>query len=54
MLRIAIADDHTMFRKTLKLLIDSFENMEVVVEASNGIELLEKLKTVTADILLLI
>ncbi|MBX2950070.1 MAG: response regulator transcription factor [Crocinitomicaceae bacterium] len=53
MLRIAIADDHALFRKSLKLLIGSFENMEIVAGASNGIELLEKLKTVTADILLL-
>lgn len=53
MLRIAIADDHALFRKSLKLLIGSFENMEIVAGASNGIELLEKLQTVTADILLL-
>lgn len=53
MLRIAIADDHVLFRKSLKLLIGSFENMEIVAGASNGVELLEKLKTVTADILLL-
>lgn len=53
MLRIAIADDHVLFRKSLKLLINSFENMEIVTEATNGIELLEKLQTVTADILLL-
>lgn len=53
MLRIAIADDHALFRKSLKLLIGSFENMEIVAGASNGAELLEKLQTVTADILLL-
>jgi two-component system, NarL family, response regulator DegU len=38
MLRIAITDDHTLFRKSLGLLINSFENMQVVAEASNGIE----------------
>lgn len=53
MLRIAITDDHTLFRKSLRLLINSFENMEVVAGASNGIELLEILKTVPVDILLL-
>lgn len=53
MLRIAVADDHVLFRKSLKLLIKSFRNMEVVVGASNGKELLEKLETVSADILLL-
>lgn len=53
MIKIAITDDHTLFRKSLKLLINDFKNMEVVIEASNGIELLEKLKTTTVDILLL-
>ncbi len=53
MLRIAITDDHMLFRKSLKLLIGSFENMEVVAGASHGKELLEKLETVSVDILLL-
>lgn len=53
MLRIAITDDHTLFRKSLSLLVGSFENMEVVVEASNGKELLEKLESAAVDILLL-
>lgn len=53
MLRIAITDDHTLFRKSLRLLINSFEDMEVVVEAFNGVELLEKLQTIPVDILLL-
>ncbi|HEX8576203.1 MAG TPA: response regulator transcription factor [Flavobacterium sp.] len=53
MLRIAITDDHTLFRKSLSLLVGSFENIQVVVEASNGKELLEKLKSTTVDILLL-
>lgn len=51
--RIAIVDDHALFRKSLKLLINSFENMAVVTEASNGRELLEKLETESVDILLL-
>src|SRR5690606_2037636 len=53
MLKIAITDDHTLFRKTLALLIRDFKDMEVVVEASNGVELLEKLETMPVDILLL-
>ncbi|MGO3707219.1 MAG: response regulator [Mesonia hippocampi] len=53
MLRIAIADDHQLFRKSLKLLIDSFGEMQVVLEAANGKELLENLNTVEVDILLL-
>lgn len=53
MLHIAIADDHILFRKSLKLLIASFGDMEVVAGASNGKELLEMLETISADILLL-
>lgn len=53
MLRIAVTDDHVLFRKSLKLLINSFGNMEAVVGASNGKELLDKLETVSVDILLL-
>ena len=53
MLKIAITDDHTLFRKSLSLLVGSFENMQVVVEASDGKELLEELETVAVDILLL-
>lgn len=53
MLKIAITDDHKLFRKTLALLIRDFKDMEVVVEASNGVELLEKLETMPVDILLL-
>lgn len=53
MLQIAITDDHTLFRKSLKMLINSFENMEVILEAANGIELLERLESRIPDILLL-
>lgn len=53
MLHIAITDDHALFRKSLNLLISNFENMQVVMEASNGEELLEKLVSTPVDILLL-
>lgn len=53
MLRIAITDDHTLFRKSLSLLINSFEGMQVILEAQNGAELLEHLKHTEVDILLL-
>ena len=53
MLRIAIADDHTLFRSSLALLINDFKNMQVVLEASNGEELLGNLQKTSVDILLL-
>ena len=40
---VGIADDHQLFVKSLSLLINSFRNFEVVVDAFNGKELLDKL-----------
>lgn len=53
MLRVAITDDHTLFRKSLGMLVNSFDDMQVVLEAGNGSELMEKLQNTPADILLL-
>ena len=40
---IAIADDHTMFRKGLSVLINLFPGYEVLFDAANGKELINKL-----------
>jgi DNA-binding NarL/FixJ family response regulator len=40
--RIAIADDHEMLRRTVRVLLESHEYI-VVAEAANGSELIEKL-----------
>lgn len=53
MIRVAITDDHTIFRKSLSLLIKTFGFAEVVIEAPGGAELLEQLETKQADIVLL-
>ena len=53
MIRIALVDDHTLFRKSLKLLIDNFDNMEVVLEAENGLDLLNKVGELNIDVVLL-
>jgi DNA-binding NarL/FixJ family response regulator len=42
---IAIVDDHTLFRSGLASLISEFEIIKVAFEASNGIDLQEKIKT---------
>lgn len=54
-INIAIADDHKIFRKSLIRLINDCEDFIVVMEASNGLELLEKLSSIETevDILLL-
>lgn len=53
MIRIIIADDHQMFIDGLKLIIQSFENIEVVGEASNGEQVLELLEKTPIEIAIL-
>ena len=52
-IRIALADDHQLFRNGLKILLGSFNEFEVVAEASNGKELLKALETCHSDIVLM-
>jgi len=42
--RIAIIDDHTLFSQSLKSLIGTFKDFEVVIQASNGQDFIEQLK----------
>ena len=53
LIKIMIADDHSMVREGLKSLLDLEENIEVIEQADNGIDCLEKLEKVTPDVLLL-
>ncbi len=53
-IKIAIADDHSLFASTLAGLLNSVENMEVVIVASDGKELLEEVeKTGLPDVIIL-
>lgn len=40
---IAIAEDHTIFRKGLIVLINLFPNYEVLFDAANGKDLIEQI-----------
>ena len=42
-IRIGMIDDHQLFLKSLILMLQSLENYEVVIEASNGKDLQEKI-----------
>ncbi len=53
MLKIGVTDDHALFRKSLSFLIESFTGMQIIIEAKNGLDLLEQLKNKSIDILLL-
>ena len=48
--RIALVDDHQLFRAGMRGLLTMVENMEVVAEASTGEEFLEQLPTLEADV----
>ncbi len=54
-IKLALADDHTLFRKGVEELIEDFENMEVIYSVENGKLLLNKLQTapVLPDVCLL-
>ena len=52
-IRIMITDDHSMIREGLKNLLELDGDIEVVAEAENGIECLDKLPDVKPDVLLL-
>lgn len=52
-IRIAIADDHQLFRQGIRMVLDTVEEFELVSEASNGQELLERIAFDKPDLVLL-
>jgi DNA-binding NarL/FixJ family response regulator len=52
-LRILIADDHGIVRSGLKLLLDRQSDLEVVAEAEDGVDALEKALSVRPDLAIL-
>ena len=52
-IKIMIADDHNLLREGLKQLLEFDGSMEIIAEASDGIECLKILNNVNPDILLL-
>jgi DNA-binding NarL/FixJ family response regulator len=52
-IRIAIADDHELFRMGLASVLGQEANFQVNLLASNGLELLEKLQETECDVLIL-
>lgn len=52
-IRLAIADDCSKFRKQIVKLIHLENDLEVILEAENGLQLLENLKVRTPDIILM-
>lgn len=52
-IKLAIVDDQTLFLKGLRLLISTFPDIEIIIEATNGEELLQALTQQQPDVILL-
>lgn len=52
-IRVLIVDDHTLVRDGIKALLALAEDIEVVGEAANGMEALEKVKEYAPDVVLM-
>lgn len=52
-INVMIADDHSLIREGLRQLLEFDGSIEIIAEASNGIECLEKLNNFQPDVLLL-
>ncbi len=50
---VAIVDDHQLFRNGLRFILENEEDIEVVIEASNGRQFLDFLKNFKPDIVLM-
>jgi NarL family two-component system response regulator LiaR len=52
-IRVLVADDHTLFRKGVRRMVETEEDMEVVGEAATGREALEQARELMPDVVLM-
>jgi two-component system NarL family response regulator len=52
-IRILIADDHTLFRKGVRTMLEAEEDIQVVGEAATGRQALEKARALMPDVVLM-
>lgn len=52
-IRVVLADDHTMFRDGLRMILRGVEDIEIVGEASDGEEVLELVDGCTPDVVVM-
>ena len=53
MIRVVVADDHTIVREGLKHLLSEAGDIQIVGEAKNGNEALERIRALACDVLLM-
>ena len=52
-IRLLIVDDHTMVRRGMKVLLDEYEDIQVVGEAANGLKAIELVDQLKPDVILI-
>ena len=52
-IKVAIADDHKIFRKGVILSLRPYHNIKFVLEAENGEELIQGVESANPDIILM-
>lgn len=52
-IKVAIADDEGLFVRGMKLMIEKFKNIDVVIEAEHGKDLIEKMENQKPDVILM-
>src|ERR1700744_3272075 len=52
-IKLAIADDHKIFRNGLKATLEDSPDLELLIEASNGKELIGQLNSQMPDVILM-
>ena len=53
MIRILLADDHTLVRRGVRLILEQESDLEVVAEAANGAEAVERVRDTQVDLVVL-
>jgi DNA-binding NarL/FixJ family response regulator len=51
--KIIIADDHTLFRQGLKLILEDIPNIDVIADVANGKELIEAARELNPDLIIM-
>ncbi len=51
--KVAIVDDHKILRDGLRLMLENMDNVEIVIEASNGKEFIDQLQSVLPDLVII-